>query len=298
MIEANGNLFAELEAERRQAPMKPYVPPPPRIMLPTPEPARPDEELPDEDEWAALSDSQDPFGAGEERVEPPGEEQAAAPVAATAEESAAQLALLAVAPDGASYAAAAPDIRSALRLLREHMGSLPRQMRDAADVILARLEPEYEELIRIYVHFEHASDISDLGKILGAPLTSAVRSLRYLRDRVVASAVDDAGEQPRAGREKTFADLQTGLFGVEEWWEPLWAGMPEFTQLDLAPVYSIEMEFTSWDDVDHFEEVVGQTVPRGPRRTPSIWFPEAEIGRIAGRAWVDKTDARWKQEAV
>lgn len=250
-----GDLFIETD---RFAPMKPYVPPPPKPEY--------TDERPEE------------VGLGGDTLAP---ERICSPEPATE----GQMALLNAPPSSVG----APDMRTALRQLREYRGSLPKSVRDAADVILARLEPEYEELIRIYVHFEHAADIANLGKVLGIPLASSVRQVRYSRNHVEASAVD-VDEQQRSGREKTFDELQTGLFETEEWWESLWEGMPEFDQRDLSPVYSIEMLFISWEDVDHFEGVVGQTVPRGPKRTPSIWFPEAEIGRIAGRAYRSDDD--------
>jgi hypothetical protein len=208
-------------------------------------------------------------------------------------------------------------IVAALGRLRAFRASATVEMRAAIDAVLDELEPKYpepspetsaaaetaqpslfelgapapavaakEDPIRVYVHFERAADVAEFGRLIGVQLGSSVRLLRYSRERAASVVTGEVAPlQPSGERDKTFADLQTGLFGSEEWWEQYWHGMPEFVQKNLSPVYSIEMEFDSWADVDHFEAKIGQTVPRGPKRTPSVWFPEAEIWRIAGRSW-------------
>lgn len=78
---------------------------------------------------------------------------------------------------------------------------------------------------------------------------------------------------------------QANLFGEGEWWEPLWRGMPEFDQHDLAPKHSIQVDFYSRDDVEKFSALVGQNITEPGRRTRSIWYPEAEIGRFADKRY-------------
>jgi hypothetical protein len=116
---------------------------------------------------------------------------------------------------------------------------------------------------------------------------------------------------------------QSTLFDLTEPWELHWIGMPEFIQKDLAPVATTDVDFedgrlyvhhASLEDkaeftrllsgalagstpAEHgrgwFSELIGQDVSRGlaasdRKRTQSIWWPEAEIGRFAGKAYVDR----------
>jgi hypothetical protein len=118
---------------------------------------------------------------------------------------------------------------------------------------------------------------------------------------------------------------QLDMFGPKtEEWELHWKGMPEFDQQDLAPVASNTYEFPDGRLYVHFEsiedqvafgkrlgealrahpgrrpeelgrewfsKVVEQDVTRGlagedRKRTQSVWWPEAEIGHFAGKAYV------------
>ena len=79
-----------------------------------------------------------------------------------------------------------------------------------------------------------------------------------------------------------------GLLGpIPEWWEEHWRGMPEFVQEDLAPWRTLEVRFRNKEDLGRFSRLVGQNIPvtKSPRYTQKIWYPEAEIGRIAGKSW-------------
>jgi hypothetical protein len=119
---------------------------------------------------------------------------------------------------------------------------------------------------------------------------------------------------------------QLDMFGPKtEEWELHWKGMPEFDQQDLAPVASNTYEFPDGRLYVHFEliedqvafgkrlgdalrahpgrrpeelgrewfsKVVEQDLTRGlagddRKRTQSVWWPEAEIGRFAGKAYVN-----------
>ena len=89
---------------------------------------------------------------------------------------------------------------------------------------------------------------------------------------------------------------QSGLFGDAEWWEEHWRGMPEFNQPDVSPRHTIEVQFKTRADAESFSRLIGQTITPTDKRTRSVWYPEAEIGRIAGRAWVDYSDERWQKK--
>ena len=83
---------------------------------------------------------------------------------------------------------------------------------------------------------------------------------------------------------------QVKLFGDEEWWEDAWRGMPEFDQKDLTPRHSIEVSFKTRADVEAFSKLIGQPITPEARRTRSVWYPEAEIGRFADKRYVGVPD--------
>lgn len=82
---------------------------------------------------------------------------------------------------------------------------------------------------------------------------------------------------------------QGQLFNTEEFekWKPEWKGMPEFKQDDVTSWKRIIVHFETEEDMKTFGKIIGQKLTY---KTRSIWFPEAEIGRIAGRMYVDLTD--------
>lgn len=79
---------------------------------------------------------------------------------------------------------------------------------------------------------------------------------------------------------------QEGLFAEDpsETWRAHWRGMPEFVQEDLTPWKTIYVHFERREDLEAFASVVGQRINLSTR---SIWYPEAEIGRFAGKRYVD-----------
>lgn len=82
--------------------------------------------------------------------------------------------------------------------------------------------------------------------------------------------------------------LQGALFDLEEldWWKEHWQDMPEFSQEDLTPWQSIYVHFTCRADRDAFAKLVGQKITDDARRTRSIWYPEAEIGRMMNKRFI------------
>lgn len=79
---------------------------------------------------------------------------------------------------------------------------------------------------------------------------------------------------------------QPTLFDKGDWWEEIWQGMPEYSHDDLTPIKSIKVHFETFDDMRAFAELVGQKITPDTR---SIWWPEAEIGRYANKAYVDES---------
>jgi len=77
---------------------------------------------------------------------------------------------------------------------------------------------------------------------------------------------------------------QVALFEKGEWWEEHWKGMPEFVQKDLAPWKSIYVHFENRQDMESFSKLVGQQIGLNTR---SIWYPEAEIARLADKRYID-----------
>ena len=95
--------------------------------------------------------------------------------------------------------------------------------------------------------------------------------------------------------EKPEETKQPGLFGEpDDLWREVWKGMPEFEQQDLTPVRTIYVHFEQHEDVQKFAELIGQHITP---HTRSIWYPEAEIGHFAGKAYVDETPAATEEES-
>ena len=64
-----------------------------------------------------------------------------------------------------------------------------------------------------------------------------------------------------------------------------WAGMPEFTQDDQTSWKQVIVHFNTPEDLEAFAKLIGQTLTP---KTRSIWFPEAEIGRLVTKRYVNK----------
>lgn len=90
---------------------------------------------------------------------------------------------------------------------------------------------------------------------------------------------------------------QQPLIEVGEKWEECWRGMPEFVQEDLAPWKSIYVHFETREDMERFAKLVKQKIGLNTR---SIWYPEAEIGRMATKRYVDSgtVDKRTKDDLL
>jgi hypothetical protein len=69
------------------------------------------------------------------------------------------------------------------------------------------------------------------------------------------------------------------LFDLDEFerWRDTWNGMPTFNQKDLTSFKSIIVHFATESDYREFGKLVGQKLTY---KTRSIWYPEAEIGRM------------------
>lgn len=65
-----------------------------------------------------------------------------------------------------------------------------------------------------------------------------------------------------------------------------WQGMPEFHQDDQTAEFKCIVNFATVEDMERFEELVGQRIPRN---TKSIWYPPQERSRARELEYV--TDA-------
>lgn len=77
---------------------------------------------------------------------------------------------------------------------------------------------------------------------------------------------------------------QIPLLKLDEWWEEHWKGMPEYVSQDLTPFKTVYVHFDKREDMQAFAALVGQTITLD---TKSIWYPRAEIGRIADKRYID-----------
>jgi hypothetical protein len=80
---------------------------------------------------------------------------------------------------------------------------------------------------------------------------------------------------------------QPALFDIPPDWKEVWKGMPHFYQRDLESFHAVKVHFATDEDRAKFAELVGQPIYETTR---SIWYPKAEIGRMA--------DKRFKSDEV
>lgn len=126
----------------------------------------------------------------------------------------------------------------------------------------------------------------DQGFLFGEPDDREVEEVEdLLADRPAAEAhaepaTDENGNQPVLADDPS----QQPLFDRGEWWEEHWRGMPEFVQDDLSPYKTVYVHFESREDMDAFSALVGQRLTMDTR---SIYYPEATIGRLANKRYVD-----------
>jgi len=96
-------------------------------------------------------------------------------------------------------------------------------------------------------------------------------------------------EPTEEGETESLEDAdQATLFGdLEQFavWRQEWRAMPEFVQEDQEPWKTLIVHFSSRGDMDAFAALVEQ---RLTKQTQSIWYPEAEILRLANKRYVDE----------
>lgn len=82
---------------------------------------------------------------------------------------------------------------------------------------------------------------------------------------------------------------QDALFEAESYdaWREEWRGMPEYENRDLKPWKSVIVHFRTRTDMAIFFDLIKQPYGMGPGG--SIWFPEAEIGRMTDKRYIDRS---------
>lgn len=78
-------------------------------------------------------------------------------------------------------------------------------------------------------------------------------------------------------------DKIPNLLDIPKDWETHWQGMPAFNQENQMPFKSILVHFKDREDMNEFSELVNQIVNK---KTQSIWYPKAKIGRISNKIYV------------
>jgi len=79
---------------------------------------------------------------------------------------------------------------------------------------------------------------------------------------------------------------QITLFGEQEPWRDEWQGMPEYAQENLLPEYSVRINFASAKDLQHFANLIGQSLTT---KTQSVWFPAQQKSNLNKFVYVDET---------
>jgi hypothetical protein len=80
---------------------------------------------------------------------------------------------------------------------------------------------------------------------------------------------------------------QIPLIDKGEWWDEHWKAMPEFVQKNERPFKTIKVHFASRADMDKFAAFIGQQIGQN---TQYIWYPEAELAKVAHMRYVDDPD--------
>ena len=82
-------------------------------------------------------------------------------------------------------------------------------------------------------------------------------------------------------------DPQGRLFDCDEEddWRDHWWGMPSFVMGDARPMYSITVNFFTFEDVKLFGRSLGVKVTP---KTDSVWFPPEELSRPKEWEFVDE----------
>ena len=88
---------------------------------------------------------------------------------------------------------------------------------------------------------------------------------------------------------------QPSLFDMGEDWVKEWKGMPEFVCEDLSPFKVIIVNFTSWSDVQKFAKITGNKITADTR---AIWFPKADMDKVACLRYKSKDDISVKHRYV
>lgn len=60
-----------------------------------------------------------------------------------------------------------------------------------------------------------------------------------------------------------------------------WQGMPEFQQDDLMAAHRVVVNFKTTEDLEAFEQLINQSIPRGVRNAGSIWYPNVEPTHVS-----------------
>ncbi len=120
-----------------------------------------------------------------------------------------------------------------------------------------------------------------------------------LRRRVMSADLLDTGELDATPEgEAPPDDLAAGpseqmmLLDLEVPWRAAWRGMPEFVQEDLKPLKSILVHFETEEDMATFAKLLEQTITPNTR---SLWFPEAEIGRMTDKRYTNDPDLTYDE---
>lgn len=107
------------------------------------------------------------------------------------------------------------------------------------------------------------------------PLTAMAYHDQEQLDALLAEiSTDDAGVQA------LLDSLTAPDFDPNEHWQ----GMPEFQQEDQTAIYQCRVNFARPEDVDEFEKLIGQHIPRDRN---SVWYPAAKIESYRDKAYVD-----------
>ena len=98
--------------------------------------------------------------------------------------------------------------------------------------------------------------------------------------------MDEENKKPLEEQEDTIDENQIKLFDDSETekWRDEWQNMPEFVQENQEPFQSVIVHFETKQDRNNFAKLIDQNITY---RTPSIWFPKANIRVAKDKRYID-----------
>lgn len=95
---------------------------------------------------------------------------------------------------------------------------------------------------------------------------------------------EEIQEANRTEKRSKIDGEQEEFININSFYDEHWRGMPEYSNEDLGPYKSITVHFAKKKDLEAFSNLVKQRINE---RTLSIWYPEAFLGLVMDKRYID-----------